>query len=491
MTNPTVLLRPHQQDATSAIRAAIEAGVGQAVGRIVAPTGSGKTFIEASALLYQMQHNSVSRIHLVLAPRIVLCNQLLAEYRKFCGNRAFRAMAFHSGTVDGDDTTAWKESNTTSVSEIVIVHDNAIKGNQDLVVFGTYHSCHKLQGIEFDTLIADESQYCVSENFNDAIRSLTANVRLFFTATERHTASNKGRGLNNEEVYGKLLYTIPPSELIRLGMIVPPRLHIMHAVTEDERLTVVDEIVQLAVAQDGLTRPVAGMSKILFAMKGTEDVQTVCDNLPRLRAALPDHDIFTITSKGGARINGVEVRRNQFLKELKTRTNCLIFHYDILSEGIDVDGITGVCIMRNMVLSKLLQTIGRAIRILKSAPHLKQWAWVSVAALNGNEDDKARVVQYVNAIRDGGFDLIETAVETGTPHHVPDADPMEDAYEDDARSHRSLFLTSVEHDVEEAANVTAEAAAKQRRADAMAKETTVDGALNAFFELLDADESSN
>jgi hypothetical protein len=59
-----------------------------------------------------------------------------------------------------------------------------------------YHSCAKLAGIDFDTLIADESQYCVTENFNDSIKLLSARAKMFFTATEKFTASQKGRGLN-------------------------------------------------------------------------------------------------------------------------------------------------------------------------------------------------------------------------------------------------------------------------------------------------------
>ena len=83
----------------------------------------------------------------------------------------------------------------------------------------------------------------------------------------------------------------------------------------------------------------------------------------------------------------------------------MIFHYDILSEGIDVDGITGVFLMRNLGLAKLLQTIGRAIRVYKPNPEIKKQAWISVAVLNGDEDDKERVKFFINAIRNSGFDI--------------------------------------------------------------------------------------
>lgn len=445
-----ITLRPHQNDAYTAITEAIQIGFGYAVGRIVMPTGAGKTFVEAMLIEHQLASNSKTRIHVVLAPRILLANQLIEEFRKFSGLK-YRVIAFHSGHYEPDDETIkWKEQNTTSVIELDNAYKAATKNNQDLVVFSTYHSCSKLAHISFDTMIADESQYCVTENFNDSIKLIDARVKMYFTATERFTASVNGRGLNNEGLYGKRLYYISPAELIKLGLIVPPRMHFMYASTTSEGRSIINEVTEMAVEQDKLTRPDLGFSKILFAMKGTDDVKTVEDNVAKLRTVMPLHDIFTITSRGGAQINGVKIRREDFISELKSRENCLIFHYDILSEGIDVDGITGVALMRNLSLSKLLQTIGRAVRIYKPAPELKKQAWISVPILNGDEDDKELVLRYVRAIRDGGHDISkEDIVETGKLRHAADEESVDDAYTKDKSNKSELFLSEVWHDFEE------------------------------------------
>jgi superfamily II DNA or RNA helicase len=182
-------------------------------------------------------------------------------------------------------------------------------------------------------------------------------------------------------------------------------------------------------------------------MKGTDDVKTVLDNLAKLRQALPLHDICTITSKTGAMVNGVKIKnKEKFVEELKNRDNCLIFHYDILSEGIDVDGITGVCLMRELSLAKLLQTVGRALR---SKTGIK-WAWISVAVLNGDEDDKERVKYFINAIRNGGHDIsAETIVETGAPRHAADEDGVDDAYGKYKTNFSNLFVTEVLHEIEQ------------------------------------------
>lgn len=444
----TVTLHQHQQDALFSIQNSVTMGNGSATGRVVMPTGSGKTFVEAAVI--DSQITDYMGIHLVLAPRILLANQLIEEYRKY-GGQKYRAIAFHSGKHEPDyEHIKWQERATTRVATLIEEYEKARLVGTDLVVFSTYHSSDKLAGIKFDTIIADESQYCVSENFNNAIKALTGRVKLFFTATERHTASDNGRGLNNETVYGKQLFKITPTELIQKGLIVAPRLHVMYGETKDEEKSIVNEVIELAVEQNKLTFPELGFSKILFAMKGTKDVKTVSDNLAKIKVALPNHDVFTITSKTGAQVNGKKVRREDFLETLRDAKNALIFHYDILSEGIDVDGITGVALMRNLGLAKLLQTIGRAVRLYKPNPLLKKQAWISVPVLNGDEDDKAQVGSVVRAIRDGGFDIsTEMIHETGKQRHQGDDEDIDDAY---GKYKLNLSLFSIEnimHEIEE------------------------------------------
>jgi superfamily II DNA or RNA helicase len=444
-----VTLHQHQLDALDKIKNAITQGNGTAIGRVVMPTGAGKTFVEAAVI--DTQISEYTGIHLVLAPRIVLATQLIEEYRKY-GGKKYRAIAFHSGKHEPDyETVKWQERATTIVAILEEEYKKAKLVGTDLVVFSTYHSCGKLAGIKFDTIIADESQYCVSENFNNYVKALTGRVKLFFTATERHTASNKGRGLNNENVFGKLLYKISPAELIQKGYIVAPRLHVMYGETKDEEKSIINEVMELATEQNKLTAPELGFSKILFAMKGTKDVKTVSDNLAKLKVALPDHTVFTITSKTGAQVNGVKIGRDSFLEKLRNAKNALIFHYDILSEGIDVPGITGVCLMRNLGLAKLLQTIGRAVRLYKqNGVNIKRQAWISVPVLNGGEDDKEQVRKVIFAIRDGGFDISSELVhETGRERHHGDDEDIGDAY-GNLKLNLSLFsIDNIIHEHEE------------------------------------------
>ena len=443
-------LYDYQQDALSSAITNIAKSPNDTRGRFVMPTGAGKTLVESQILKHQFDTNAKTGIHLVLAPRIMLGNQLLSEYKGFLGKEAFRAMAFHSGEHAAEDGIKWKEQATTQKSVVEEAYANAQKLNQQLVVFSTYHSCGKLEGIEFDTIIADEAQYCVAENFNESFRSLTGRVRLTFTATEKHTASNSGFGLNNVELYGDRWYYISPDELIKRGRIVPPRLHIAHIETEDDASSIVSQVIEIAREQVVLTQKTLDFSKVLFAMSGTDDVKTVEENIATICTAFPTHEVFTITSKSGALVNGKSVKRKEFMERLKNCENALIFHYDILSEGIDVDGITGVAIMRNMGLAKLLQTIGRAVRLYKPDPTKKPQAWISVPVINGNDDDKERVAGIIRAVRNGGFDISKEDVhETKRERHEADEEGMDDAYDAADNKFGKFFdVENIFHEIE-------------------------------------------
>lgn len=442
-------LYDYQQDALDSAIKNIKLSLDDARGRFVMPTGAGKTLLESQILQWQFDNNNKTGIHLVLAPRIMLGNQLLGEYKQFLGKEGFRAIAFHSGEHTAEDGVKWKEEATTQQHKVLEAYENAKKLNQQLVVFSTYHSCGKLEGIEFDTIIADEAQYCVAENFNDSYRSLTGRVRLTFTATERHTASNTGFGLNNEELYGSRWYYISPDELIKRGRIVPPRLHIAHIETPEDGKSIVSQVVEIAQKQIELTQQTLDFSKVLFAMSGTEDVKTVEENVKRLKEKFSDHVVFTITSRSGAMIDGKVVKRKEFMAQLKDCKNALIFHYDILSEGIDVDGITGVAIMRNMSLSKLLQTIGRAVRLYKPDPSKKPQAWISVPVVNGNEDDAERISFIIRTLRNGGFDVSkEDVYETKGERHESEDENMDDAFDKKNNFNKLFDIEAIMHEIE-------------------------------------------
>ena len=79
------------------------------------------------------------------------------------------------------------------------------------------------------------------------------------------------------------------------------------------------------------------------------------------------YNVMTITSKTGAIINGKKTTRTKFFEALDQFSNrgekFVLFHYSILSEGINVHGLTNVVLLRNLSTVEMAQTIGRVIRL--------------------------------------------------------------------------------------------------------------------------------
>ena len=127
-----------------------------------------------------------------------------------------------------------------------------------------------------------------------------------------------------------------------------------------------------------------------------------------------------------------DVNRQEFLKKLKIdgedpTKKLIVLHYDILAEGIDVSGFTGIMPLRTLHKSKFLQTYGRCARLEnedkikmdKGEIHPddldkmnKPYAYIMIPHLTRiNEDEKEYVEQLIDELRqDYGFKLYEDIV---------------------------------------------------------------------------------
>jgi hypothetical protein len=79
-------------------------------------------------------------------------------------------------------------------------------------------------------------------------------------------------------------------------------------------------------------------------------------------------EVMHITSKYGAYVNTLKVNREQFFHQFDQwgkdpSKKFIIFHYSILSEGINVHGLTQTVFLRNLNVIEMAQTIGRVIRV--------------------------------------------------------------------------------------------------------------------------------
>lgn len=377
------LARLHQKEAREIMRLIIK-------GIINLPTGTGKSFIQT---LVTIDNLLAGGVQVILSPRILLADQLLHEIRADLDAEKIdcQYLIVHSGlTEDTRDLSILKDLahrdmiSTTSSKEIKKQYEKAVREGVPLIISGTYHSAERLiqAGIPISVIHCDEAHYLIQPEFHWIASDLFhSGKKYFYTATMKHTLSDKGRGMNNKELFGEVIYSKLPIEMIHAGEILRPRIHLID-IPVDENLTDDNELnvdVNAIISAFTQHRSVCNIApKILITTKGSEHQNDIVNHtrFQEFLSTRPNLKVFDITSEFKPRINNIVVKRSEFFKQLRALTDtdeAIILHIRILTEGIDVPGITGVMLMNNPTLSQFLQNLGRATR-LHPSDRLKLYA---------------------------------------------------------------------------------------------------------------------
>jgi predicted helicase len=344
-------------------------------GIINLPTGTGKSLIQAHAIVGAISLAEKPGVYVVASPRILLSNQLLEVVRDLLIERKIdcQYLCVRSGEAKdfGEaETLAYTELHaTTSSEEIRQAYRQAQAARAPLIISAVYDSMVKLDiaQLPIDVVHCDEAHYLIQSDFAWIPTDFDTKKMYFYTATLRVTKSEEGLGMNNEDRFGPVLYQKSPEEMVKAGEIVKPRINIVHTVVPVSNGNVINPkaIAQAFVEHASLVKLGAKMlvtttnSKSLEALVSSRDIALLQQQRPRLT-------IFDISSKHEPRINSRVVDRNDFLtmlRDLEDGDEALIFHIDILTEGIDVPGITGVMMLADLGPAKFLQTLGRATRL--------------------------------------------------------------------------------------------------------------------------------
>ena len=344
-----IKLREHQTTVIDALR---EKNKGQ----IIVPTGGGKTMCMIKDAEHEFTKNSVSKTIVVVAPRILLAQQLCEDFLEIIDN--VDVLHIHSGETH--------HKSTTKTKEIEEWYHNSIK---NLLIFTTYHSLHKITespDIEVDTIYFDEAHNSVQKHFvvPTEYYSIYAKRCYFFTATPKHSKTPYKIGMNDEDIYGEVLCNIPAPELVQKGHILPPKVLIKDIdVVDDSRHSWEKDCDHLVSTIDE-----TNVDKILVCARRTRQIidlvsQTEFVNEMNYRG----YSLLYITSKHGAFVNGVKVNREDFFNTLHEwgedkEKRFIVLHHSILSEGINVKGLEAALFLRNMDYIGISQTIGRVIR---------------------------------------------------------------------------------------------------------------------------------
>jgi superfamily II DNA or RNA helicase len=444
-------------------------------GIVCLPTGTGKTFCQASVLANDILMNPGQfRLYVVNAPRILLTYQLLKEVYGFLVSNGIEARyAFvHSGgktdeseledmrieaNIEGHNIPFSEIGSGTSIDGIKEMMHKAKEQDLPLIIFSTYNSASKIEVArkEFtkqpiSIILNDEAHYLVQEQFHDILHTMSSSRCYFFTATTIHTPSDSGRGMNNKELYGNMLYKMIPREAIELGKMVRPRLHIVKTegvYSSQDYEKSLSKIIYESFHQHSKAIGTKLSPKILISVKGTGDMKKFLNSSECAKLKSEGVEIYAVASTDeiGNNANGDKVRRQDFLKILKEagddiKRKIIVLHYDILAEGIDVSGFTGIMPLRTLNKSKFLQTFGRAARLdredrkrLESGEITpsdvdkmnKPYAYIIVPnVVQNNEDDKTNLTQLITELRDYGFNPSEHIISSSRVNGIPEVEQL-------------------------------------------------------------------
>lgn len=329
-------------------------------GQIIAPTGSGKTLMMIYDAIRRMREASTPQTIVVCAPRILLAEQLSSEFLEFIDDA--NVLHVHSGETHHKNTTN---------PEVIAAWDKIVDNHK--LIFTTYNSLRRLNESEIDIDIAyyDEAHNAVRTDFFDSVASCNATNYYYFTATPKHRRSSLGTGMNNKIVFGQIISNVPAPELVARGSILRPTIDIHEVDYERQKgLNAADNDHNILIDMiDGLDSRNA--QKVLVASPSSKVLWQMLSRTTVLTdLAERGYDVLHITSKYGAYVNGTKVNRETFFDTFNSwgqipEKKFIIFHYSILSEGINVHGLTHTILLRNLPIVEMAQTIGRVIRLNK------------------------------------------------------------------------------------------------------------------------------
>lgn len=342
-------------------------------GQVYSPTGSGKTecFIQTINDLPNIFPNKKLNI-CIIHPRIALSNDQLKRFKQVFSS-VFRYTSFHSGPhFRGEEV--YQEVSTTDPEKLKYYIE---QDNRSHITFCLYDSLAKIADMEFDLLIADEAHNLTKPDFSLNLDLMKAKKVLFYTATpiNNRLLDDDCKGMNNLERFGKIIAEVEPKELIQQGLVVAPLIHLFRGDTDKkgEDVNPLDVIAEcFSYQQQQMLKYNNNIVQMLVVSRGLEDHNYVEERLQQLWEKLGDNiPVYTVEgNSNGVRKNGIRFRNNNraaLLEEIKqSNKSCIIMHYDTLAEGIDVNTISGACVMRQLSKYKLLQTIGRCGRPLKT-----------------------------------------------------------------------------------------------------------------------------
>ncbi|MER8018120.1 Helicase associated domain protein [Streptomyces griseoluteus] len=409
MTQDAIPLRPHQIEALEAIVTGLDIPPGNRIppeglrGTVVSACGTGKTFIGAAAAKKLVPHGRV----LVLVPTLELLAQTVVEWRQFGHSGPMAAVCSLN---DDPRLHAMGVRCTTSAPQLSLWH-----GSGAVTVFATYASlsvvteahtgAYGLPMDLWDLVLVDEAHRTSGSSGKAwaAVHDqelLPAMRRLYMTATPRiweerprpllewggeegpavldRLPEEMACSMDDEAIYGPLLYELDLSEAIARGLLAqyqivvaevrdskltPERLYGESRHEEDvrgERLAVLQAALLETMASHDLTRCITFHYRTVEARAFSEGLGRVVKGLHAEDAERYPADVWTSWLSGE---HDADLRAERLTQFGNRVGRAVLSNCRVLGEGVDVPSVDSVALIDPKGSAvDIVQAIGRALR---------------------------------------------------------------------------------------------------------------------------------
>ena len=374
------------------------------------PTGTGKGYLMISDLLSRILTTD-AKIFAIASHRLMLNTQhmsdILTDLMPLTGKIGYifvGSIAYNTANLQnivefntrlnklhiGYDAIITSTISTKDLNNLV---DEHIKAGRKVVIITTYHSLMKLGALDIDTFYCDEAHTLATETqqslFMDNFKLVSAKRRFFFTATPKDCIDPNTDAflMNNPNVFGKRI-GITFATAVAKGYIVSPVIHLVRPSDFEEgvdfEFDIKDKVKFIQESFYAHKEYMKGLSvnpdklgtKILVKCSSVTDemwplytalVGTMRGVKIFAGASVENMDRYNIQGKHYMDDKSIN-RRDAYLKAMQDMTSeedAVVLHFDILSEGINVAGFTGIMFLSGLLLTiaKILQNIGRCTRL--------------------------------------------------------------------------------------------------------------------------------
>ena len=363
-------------------------------GRVTAPCGCGKTCIQQAWHVGDMLERSLAGefgVYVIASHRLILNNQLLGRVLELIIERRIPCDVLYVGSMNvslneyyskyanvGFSSNVCRYISSTDQKEIEAFVADARDLKRNVLIVSTYDSIGLLENIgEIRQCSFDEAHNTLAQGFTENIARMSPHIlkSRFFTATPKKRGANGG--MNDVSVYGEWLSDYAPRQARIDSEICYPKVSVVDAVDPDNTTT--DKNVNMHVrslieAYKDHSSKVLGRSsdatkiapKILVSASGIQEMEYIYFD-HAFQAFAKENNITTAAiSSSGCYFNGELYSRSKFMElllKIDDAEAAIIFNVDILTEGFDLPSITGVMLHRNMNNTRLLQLLGRCLRL--------------------------------------------------------------------------------------------------------------------------------